>query len=73
MKTTLVKAVTISMLCVSCAAHADDKECDYKRDWMSSACQRVMRVAHEGTWDLYVTGYGWHINGFDNRSEINPW
>ncbi|WP_321791942.1 antimicrobial peptide resistance and lipid A acylation PagP [Caballeronia sp. J97] len=71
MKKTLVKAVTVSMLCAPLAAHADDKECDYKRDWMSAACARVMRVAHEGTWDLYLTGYGWHIDGYDDTSHLN--
>jgi len=74
MKKKLLKAVMISMLCAPLAARADDsKECDFKRDWMSSACQRVMRVVHDGTWDLYVTGYGWHIDGFSDRSELNPW
>lgn len=74
MKTKLLKAVMVSMLCAPLAARADDsKECDFKRDWMSSACQRVMRVVHDGTWDLYVTGYGWHIDGFNDRSELNPW
>ena len=74
MKKKLLKAVMVSMLCAPLAVRADDnKECDFKRDWMSSACQRVMRVAHDGTWDLYIAGYGWHIDGFDNRSELNPW
>jgi hypothetical protein len=78
MKKTLVKAVTLSMLCVpSCvpfAAHADDKQCDYQHEWMSSACERVMRVAHDGTWDLYLTGYGWHIDGYDDEKlNANSW
>jgi len=72
-----IKAVTGCLLCLSLAvppgAHADDAQCDYRREWMSSACQRVMRVVHDGTWDLYVTGYGWHIDGYTNRDELNPW
>jgi len=68
-----VKAVTVSLLSLSFAAHAGEAQCDYKHDWLSSACERVMRVAHDGTWDLYVTGYGWHIDGYTNRSELNPW
>jgi hypothetical protein len=77
---TLVKAVTVSLLCGSfapvhaAANDAHDQQCDYKRDWLSAACERVMRVAREGTWDVYVTGYGWHIDGFDGRRhELNPW
>jgi hypothetical protein len=77
MTTTLVKAVAVSLLCLPFAASradaASDQQCDYKRDWLSTACERVMRVAHDGTWDMYVTGYGWHIDGFENRSELNPW
>lgn len=71
MKKPLVKAVTISMLCVPLAVRAGDRECDYQHDWLSSACERVMRVAHDGTWDLYLTGYGWHIDGYDDSSNLN--
>ncbi|WP_207004319.1 hypothetical protein [Trinickia mobilis] len=28
-----------------------------------------MRVATEGTWDLYITGYGWHIGGYTGESK----
>lgn len=49
-------------------AHA---ACDYSRNWAVSACERVTRVAHDGTWDLYLTGYGWHIHGYDNTSHLN--
>ncbi len=79
MKKTLVKAITVSLssmpFAVSLAAPASDRpQCDYQHEWLSSACKRVMRVAHDGTWDLYVTGYGWHIDGFEGRrSELNPW
>ncbi|CCD35859.1 Lipid A acylation protein PagP,palmitoyltransferase [Candidatus Paraburkholderia kirkii UZHbot1] len=30
-----------------------------------------MRVANDGTWDLYLTGYGWHIDGYDDSSNLN--
>lgn len=73
MTTIKVKAVTVSLLSLSFVAHAGEAQCDYKHEWLSSACERVMRVAHDGTWDLYVTGYGWHIDGYNNRSELNPW
>jgi palmitoyl transferase len=49
-------------------AHA---ACDYSWNWVASACQRVSRVANEGTWDGYLTGYGWHIDGYDDRSQLN--
>jgi hypothetical protein len=77
MRKTLITALTVSLSCMpvaTLAASSGDGQCDFKHDWMSSACQRVMRVAHDGTWDLYVTGYGWHIDGFgDRRKELNPW
>ncbi len=80
MRKTLLTALTVSLSCMSVAtlaassSDAGDGQCDFKHDWMSSACQRVMRVARDGSWDLYVTGYGWHIDGFDGRrKELNPW
>lgn len=77
MRKALVEAVAVSLLCsplcAPFAARADDTSCDYEWNWVSSACLRVTRVARDGTWDLYVTGYGWHINGYHNRDELNPW
>lgn len=73
MKRSLLTLSTALALCAPLVGHAADGQCDYKRDWMASACERVTRVARDGTWDLYVTGYGWHIDGFDNRKELNPW
>lgn len=60
------------MLCAPLVACAADTSCDYKWNWVSSACQRVTRVAKDGTWDLYLTGYGWHIDGYDESGNINP-
>jgi hypothetical protein len=73
MNRALVRTIVVSLMATSCAVRAADGACDYKHDWLSAACERVMRVAHDGTWDLYVTGYGWHIDGFTDRSELNPW
>lgn len=51
-------------------AHAG---CDYSSAWLQGACGRVARVWNDGTWDAYVTGYGWHIDGFtaEERHAIN--
>jgi len=42
-------------------AHA---ACDFSSTWLQGVCGRVTRVWDDGTWDLYLTGYGWHINGY---------
>jgi hypothetical protein len=65
MRKTLITALTVSLSCMPVAtlaassSDAGDGQCDFKHDWMSSACQRVMRVAHDG-FD-------------DRRKELNPW
>lgn len=47
--------------------------CGYSTAWISAACQRMARVAGQGTWDLYLTGYGWHIDGYseEKKSTLN--
>jgi len=75
MRTTLVTVMLVTATTLQTAplpAHAD---CDYSTDWIARACSRVARVAHEGTWDLYLTGYGWHINGYteERRQSLNSY
>ncbi|SIT40534.1 Phospholipid:lipid A palmitoyltransferase [Paraburkholderia piptadeniae] len=50
-----------------------DASCSYSTEWLAGACRRIERVAQQGTWDLYVTGYGWHINGYseEERKSLN--
>lgn len=42
-------------------------------DVLSDACRRVDRVAQHGNWDLYLTGYAWHIDGYsaEQRHALN--
>jgi palmitoyl transferase len=72
MKKTLVKAAVIAIVVApALIAKVGDAACNYSWNWMASACERVTRVAHDGTMDLYLTGYGWHIDGYDNASHLN--
>jgi palmitoyl transferase len=36
-------------------------------------CRRATRVVQQGSWDLYLTGYGWHIDGYTSsyRTSLN--
>lgn len=47
--------------------------CDFSSAWIAGACSRVERVWDQGTWDLYLTGYGWHIDGYtaEERHALN--
>ena len=47
--------------------------CTFSSDFLQQSCQRVARVANDGTWDLYVTGYAWHIDGYggERRKTLN--
>jgi Antimicrobial peptide resistance and lipid A acylation protein PagP len=47
--------------------------CDYSWNWVAQACQRVANVASNGSWDGFVTGYGWHIDGYTNYSQLNAY
>ncbi|WP_240655691.1 antimicrobial peptide resistance and lipid A acylation PagP [Paraburkholderia phosphatilytica] len=41
--------------------------------WAAAACGRIDREIDDGTWDLYLTGYGWHIDGYtaEHRATLN--
>lgn len=53
--------------------HAAAAECGAGDGWYATGCRRVMRVADDGSWDLYLTGYGWHIDGYtdSHRASLN--
>ncbi|HEY1609817.1 MAG TPA: antimicrobial peptide resistance and lipid A acylation PagP [Paraburkholderia sp.] len=36
--------------------------CDTDTSWLKSACERTGRVADQGSWDLYLFGYGYHFD-----------
>lgn len=36
--------------------------CDVDTSWVRSLCERAARTADQGTWDLYVFGYGFHFD-----------
>ncbi|GAA5784250.1 lipid A palmitoyltransferase PagP [Chitiniphilus shinanonensis] len=43
-------------------------------DWATSVCTHFGRIADEGSWDLYVTGYTWHDPHTwtdEKRAELN--
>lgn len=35
--------------------------------YLGDGCRRVARVATAGSWDLYLTGYAWHIDGYSDE------
>lgn len=55
------------------AANEAHASCPSSSALLEAACNRAARVAEEGTWDLYLTGYGWHIDGYsaDDRRHLN--
>jgi hypothetical protein len=61
------KTVMLCAMLMTALGSAQAHTCDFSRTWMQSSCERVARVADEGTWDLYVTGYGWHIDGYTDE------
>ncbi|SDV51190.1 antimicrobial peptide resistance and lipid A acylation PagP [Chitinasiproducens palmae] len=66
-KKTASLALAVSLSTSSCGAFAG---CG--GGWFDQTCQRISDVAHNGAWDLYVTGYGWHIDGYgDRRHSLN--
>ncbi|WP_232256424.1 hypothetical protein [Caballeronia glathei] len=71
MNKTFIKTLVAMAAAPVVAPGFADAACDYSRNRAVSACERVTRVAHDGTWDLYLTGYGWHIDGYDNTSHLN--
>jgi palmitoyl transferase len=72
MKKTFIKTMLAAIVVVTVMVPTvADATCNYSWNWMASACERVTRVANDGTWDLYVTGYGWHIDGYDDTSHLN--
>jgi Antimicrobial peptide resistance and lipid A acylation protein PagP len=60
-------------LCVLTASAQAQVSCNSYSGFLRQACQRVARVATDGTWDLYVTGYAWHIDGYggERRKTLN--
>lgn len=36
--------------------------CDIHTSWVRSFCERAARVSDQGTWDVYVLGYGYHFD-----------
>jgi hypothetical protein len=72
--TAIVRGLALALAGASgTPACAADISCNYSRDWLEGACQRIARVADVGTWDLYLTGYGWHIDGYtdEHRASLN--
>lgn len=47
--------------------------CGDSDGFYSAHCRRIMRVVRHGSWDLYLTGYGWHIDGYtpSYRASLN--
>jgi len=35
--------------------------CDVGASWLRSFCERAARVSDQGTWDVYLLGYGYHF------------
>ncbi|MGG1944461.1 antimicrobial peptide resistance and lipid A acylation PagP [Trinickia sp. NRRL B-1857] len=48
-------------------------QCGDSDGFYAAHCRRVVRVVGEGSWDLYLTGYGWHIDGYTSsyRASLN--
>ena len=48
-------------------------QCGDSNGFYSAHCRRVMQVVQDGSWDLYLTGYGWHIDGYTSsyRASLN--
>ncbi|MGI4858261.1 MAG: antimicrobial peptide resistance and lipid A acylation PagP [Janthinobacterium lividum] len=68
--------VVAGLLLASGAARADTTtpliDCGPESNTLYNACLPLKRVAEEGQWDIFLTGYGWHINGYDGRrQELN--
>jgi hypothetical protein len=34
---------------------------------LSDRCNAARYVADQGSWDMYLTGYAWHIDGYDGK------
>ncbi|WP_432722103.1 phospholipid:lipid A palmitoyltransferase [Jeongeupia wiesaeckerbachi] len=50
-------ATAATTLALASPAQAD---CGNMGEWLGSACSHVNKIADEGSWDLYLTGYTWH-------------
>jgi palmitoyl transferase len=47
-----------AFLCLSAPASAD---CDDLWDWLNSGCRRVVDTYEQGSTDLILSGYAWHL------------
>ncbi|SAL86333.1 hypothetical protein AWB67_07170 [Caballeronia terrestris] len=71
-KTPIKTAVVAIVVAPALVPQVADATCDYSSNWMASACERMTRVADDGTWNLYLTDHGWRIDGYDDTSQFNP-
>jgi hypothetical protein len=54
-KTPIKTAVVAIVVAPALVPQVADATCDYSSNWMASACERMTRVADDGTWNLYLT------------------
>ncbi|PMS18888.1 antimicrobial peptide resistance and lipid A acylation PagP [Trinickia dabaoshanensis] len=52
---------------------AEAAQCGSGDGLYAEYCRRIGRVGGQGSWDLYLTGYGWHIDGYSSsyRASLN--
>lgn len=62
-----------AQVAASIVPNAAAAECGEGQAWYAAGCRRVVRAATDGSWDLYLTGYGWHIDGYSDshRAALN--
>jgi palmitoyl transferase len=60
----------LALCTVMVSLQAASANCDFSSQWMTSFCTRISNITTYGTWDMYLTGYGWHVDGY-SESEIN--